>query len=320
MKVLIIKQGALGDIILATPILRQIQAYHGKDELWLLTTPAYKPLFDHWDGLSVTAFPRKGPLNTWRTIMWLRRNQFDCLYDLQSNDRSRGLTLLSGVPRRIGNHPRFPYTVHPPEPYSGQCHAFDRLNQILASAHIPAAAPQPSLPVSASTKDYVCGWLRNKGLENTAPVVLHAGASLKHPAKRWPYFGELAGMLAARGLPIIWIGAKDDAVINRDLSNTTGFDATGEFNVPQLIELGRRARFAVANDSAPMHILSCAGIPVFGIFGPTDWRRNHALGQKARVITLDNAAERKLCDPESMLLANISPAMVLERINGETLL
>jgi ADP-heptose:LPS heptosyltransferase len=33
-----------------------------------------------------------------------------------------------------------------------------------------------------------------------------------------------------------------------------------------------------------MHVLAAAGIPVFGVFGPSDWRRNHALGQAGQVI------------------------------------
>ena len=319
MKVLIIKQGALGDVIFATPILRQIQEHHSKDELWLLTTPAYESLFDNWDNLSVKAFPRKGLINTWRTIIWLRRQKFDCLYDLQSNDRSRVLTLFSGAPKRVGNHPNFPYTFHPPAPYTGQCHAFDRLNQILASAHIPPAPPRPALPIAKATKDLIDTWLEDQGLMNKKLVILHAGASVKHPAKRWPYYGELAQALAAESFCVIWIGARDDMELNRELSKKTGVNTTGEFNVQGLIELGRHVRFAVANDSAPMHILSCSGIPVFGIFGPTDWRRNYALGQKDRVITLDHAAERKQCDPESMKLEHISPAMVLDRIKSEGL-
>ena len=35
-----------------------------------------------------------------------------------------------------------------------------------------------------------------------------------------------------------------------------------------------------------MHILSCADLPVYALFGPTDWRRYHALGQEQNVISL----------------------------------
>ena len=334
MKILIIKQGALGDLILASPIIRRLQTHHGNDELWLLTTPPYAAIihhfhdgkkykaaahFDCWEGLKVKAFPRKGVINTLRTLSWLRRHRFHRIYDLQSNDRSRGLVLFAGARERVGNHAHYPYTHSPPEPYTGQCHVFDRLNQILASANVAPAPPRPSLPMSYGAVNHVAAWLAAKGLTDKKLVVLHAGASARHPAKRWPGFRELALMLNNEGFQIIWAGAADDAELNRNLSREAGIDATGEFNVLQLIALGRRASFAVTNDSAPMHILSCSGIPVFALFGPTDWRRNYALGQKDRVITLDRAPERKLCDPESMKLERIPPDMVLERIKNENL-
>ena len=54
----------------------------------------------------------------------------------------------------------------------------------------------------------------------------------------------------------------------------------------ELIELGKQALFAVTNDSAPMHILSCSDIPIYALFGPTNPKRTHALGQENRVISV----------------------------------
>jgi ADP-heptose:LPS heptosyltransferase len=61
----------------------------------------------------------------------------------------------------------------------------------------------------------------------------------------------------------------------------------------------------VTNDSGPMHALSAAGIPVFGLFGPSDWRRNHALGQAQHVIA---------CDAHDSNLAALSVDAVWSRL------
>ena len=84
------------------------------------------------------------------------------------------------------------------------------------------------------------------------------------------------------------MGGPDDYELNTHLTKSSGINATGDFDVLSLAELGRRSKFAVTNDSAPMHILSCSKIPVFGIFGPTYPRRTHALGQIQNVIYPDN--------------------------------
>ena len=64
-------------------------------------------------------------------------------------------------------------------------------------------------------------------------------------------------------------------------------DASAAFSFLQLVALTEHAQFAVANDSGPMQLLACGSIPVYGLFGPTDWRRNHAVGQRDRVLSPD---------------------------------
>jgi len=89
---------------------------------------------------------------------------------------------------------------------------------------------------------------------------------------------------APRGLRALWLGAGSDRTRNAELAARHGIDATDRFSIPQLAELARQARFAVTNDSGPMHACAAAGVPVFGLFGPSDWRRNHALGQREHVL------------------------------------
>ena len=106
--------------------------------------------------------------------------------------------------------------------------------------------------------------------------------------------------LAERGYAVIWIGANEDRDVNRRLARQVGMDASGAFNLLELAALGRRAEFAVVNDSAPMHILSASPLPVYALFGPTDWRRSHGLGQAERVLLNPVACSpchRPVCPP-----------------------
>lgn len=287
MSILIIKMGALGDLIMSTPLIRQIIEHHRSDQVWLLTSPGYARVFQDWPGLQVKALPRKGALAMLQTIVWIRGSHFKRLYDLQSSERTAILSLLSGIPERAGNHSGPAYQYHPADPYLGQCHAQQRLNQILISAGVKPCLDTPFLPVSAESKDRVVSWLRSHRLGDGSFVLMHAGASARHPHKRWPYFLELAIKLKSVGLETLWLGGKEDIELNRSLSEQSGINSAGCFSVQEEAELGRHARFAVTNDSAPMHILSCSGIPVFGLFGPTDWRRTHAVGQQHNIIALD---------------------------------
>jgi len=54
-KILVIKFGALGDVVMATSLIKQIQRFHGDSEVFLITSPAFTSVFEHWDDLSVIA-------------------------------------------------------------------------------------------------------------------------------------------------------------------------------------------------------------------------------------------------------------------------
>jgi len=82
--------------------------------------------------------------------------------------------------------------------------------------------------------------------------------------------------------------------------------------------------FAICNDSGPMHLLSLSGIPVHAFFGPTDWRRSHALGQQEHVLINPvpcSPCFLNVCPPERRheCLADISPDRVFARLQADKL-
>lgn len=319
MRVLIIKLGALGDVVMATPLIAAIQRAHPDAEHWLLTTPAFAPIFAAWPRLQTMAVPRRGLAAMLRSLRWIRQQRFARVYDLQGNDRSGILCALSGIPERVGNHTRYPYTHHPREQWTGQCHIFERMAEVLASAGVGPVAAAPLLPAGVEEEQQVRAWIERHGLAPGGFALLHAGASPQWPTKVWPYFRELAERLETRGIRAVVVGAEPDRERNRVLTAGLGIDATAAFSVPALAALAAHARFAVTNDSGPMHIISAAGIPVFGLFGPSDWRRNHAVGQAARVLACVEFAANFSGARGGDCLAAIPCAAVWAKLEAENL-
>ena len=285
--ILIIKLGALGDVVMATGLVERILRHHAPGRCVLLTSPPYGELFSAWTGLELKTFDRSSLRSTLATVQWIRRQRFRRVYDLQSNDRTGVMCGLSAIPERVGNHPRFPYNLHPQGRYTGQCHIHDRMLEVLEAAGISADAVVPCLHPSDQDREKVGVWLQEWDLADRKLIIMHAGASARRPEKRWPHFRELAVSLAQRGFLTLWAGGEEDRHTNADLARVTGADATGAFSFLQLVALTAHAQFAVTNDSGPMHLLACGSIPVYGLFGPTDWRRNHAVGQRERVLSLN---------------------------------
>ena len=313
-RILVIKLGALGDVVMATPLLDAIARHHAHDQLELLTTPPFAPLFADWPRYRVTSFARVGWRNNIAVLRWLRASRFARIYDLQGNNRSALWCALSGSPERVGNHNRFPYTHHPRDAWHGQCHIFERLRAVLASAGITDIAERPLLPCSDAARDKVAAWRLAHDLSKSRIVLLHAGASAARPEKIWPYFAALTARLVAQNFKVVLLGAEPDRMCNGALARAGGIDATSQFALAELAELARYAHFAVTNDSGPMHVLAAAAIPVFGLFGPSDWRRNHALGQAQHVIACVDHDPRFVGQRRADCLPTLSVELVWSRL------
>ncbi|MGR6034167.1 MAG: glycosyltransferase family 9 protein [Candidatus Nitrosoglobus sp.] len=328
-RVLIIKLGALGDVILAIPHIKQIVQHYSEAEIWLLTAPEFVSLFAGFPRLKIKSFPRKGVRSLVAPLHWIRSQPFEVLFDLQGSDRSKIMVALSGADRRYGLGPGFPYTHCPPNRgiVAGEVHSFSRLNKLLETADLPPVSVGSYLKASEEQRRMVSDWLARKELLGQDMVLIHAGSSTRWESKRWvnAHFITLATALEQQGLAVVWIGGAEDANLNQKLAQVIGIDATEVFSLLELAELACQARFAITTDSAPMHVIAATGTPVYALFGPTDWRRSHAIGQKERVLTHPVSCSPcylPQCPAERAhrCLVELKPEMVLARIRGDGLL
>ena len=324
--ILIIKLGALGDVVLALPLIEQLLRHQQGERVTLLTAPSWRELLSSFQRLDIVTIERRVECNMLRLLHWLLRQQFDAVYDLQGSLRSRIMTLLTQATVRAGPKAALAYT-HAASPSGGVVHAFDRFNAVLTAAGVTAAAPGMQLPSGAATRSRVSNWLQQHELTAKQLVLMHAGGSPAWPSKRWPeqHFLELAQALTGQGLTVVWLGSAAERDSNRRLARSVGVDATAAFSLAELVALGEHARFVLSNDSGPMHVLSLADVPVYALFGPTDWQRSHALGQRDHVLCNPvecSPCHLPVCPPQRAhaCLAGLAPEVVLARIEANGLL
>lgn len=320
---------ALGDLFMALPHMDVILNHHLNDDPWVLTSPAFADLFADHPRIRTAALDRRhrfGGNSTWGRILWVRRQRFAAVYDLQGNRTSRLLVRFSGAARRVGTQPDKIYTHHPERPYTHETgqNVFDRLNETLASAGLPHPKDGAELYAGKQDEDTVTKWKQDNGIRNDRYALMHAGSSRTWHSKRWPQdnFLKLAARFHSMGIETVWVGAVDDREVNHHLSRHIGIDATERFSIMQLYLLGKDALFAVTNDSGPMHIFAASGIPVFSFFGPTSWIRSHAVGQKSRVFfqkTVCSPCFSGICPPSNRhnCLLSIEPDGVFSAIQSQ---
>jgi len=330
-QILIIKMTAIGDTVIAIPHIEVISSYHHQADVWLLTAPQSKDIYESHPHLNVTILDRRhrwGPDGFWRKLLWIRRQKFDRIYDLQGNRISRLLTYYGGSPIRIGTNPRREYTHAPSEycePICGK-NVFERLNETISSAGLPEAEKKANIYLDTDDVLKIEEFKTKWQLTDKRYVVIHAGCSSDHPAKKWPvdHYLILAQLIESRRLKCVWVGTEAERETNAYLSNKVGIDSTCAFTLRQLFGFAGDALFGLGNDSCPIHIFAAAGIPVYCFFGPAYWRWSYPLAQKDRVLRYDvecSPCFRRICPSEKhhACLENILPEDVFTRIDEEIL-
>jgi heptosyltransferase-2 len=100
------------------------------------------------------------------------------------------------------------------------------------------------------------------------------------PAKRWPYFKELAERLA---LPAVLLGSAKERA---QCAAIKGRNLAGETTLDEAIDLLAGAQYVVTNDSGLMHVAAALGRPQVALFGSSSPQHTPPLSDKARVLWL----------------------------------
>lgn len=265
-RILVIKLGALGDFIQALGPSAAIRRHHAGDDITLLTTTPYvamaqaSGLFDSVATMERLPWWRFGAWAGLRS--WLRAEQFQRVYDLQTSDRSSALFRLmksgggpewSGIARGC-SHPHA-------NPGRDLMHTVDRQREQLQMAGI---AEVPAADLSFLKADV------SRFALPARYALLVPGGSAQRPEKRWPArnYGALATALAEKGIAPVVVGGKDEVDLARGIASAAppGRSLAGETSLAEIAELARGAAVAVGNDTGPMHVIAAAGCPSVVLF------------------------------------------------------
>src|SRR5438093_974487 len=100
------------------------------------------------------------------------------------------------------------------------------------------------------------------------------------PAKRWPYFKELAATLAAE---VVILGSPNDEEAARGIE---GRNLVGKTTLDEAIDLIAGAAYVVSNDSGLMHIAAALGRPLVALFGSSSPQMTPPQSGRAHVLWL----------------------------------
>jgi ADP-heptose:LPS heptosyltransferase len=257
-----VKLGAFGNIVLSLAAFAAIRQHHADARISVLTSQTYAAwlrTFPYFDDVLVDPRPRWWDLRgVHRLGRMLADGHFDRVYDLQTSSRSSRYFHLFPVKHRpewsgiafgcaLPDRDKRRNILHDTERQQGQ------LRQAGISVFPPADL----------------SWCRGDIARFGLPAdfaLLVPGSSPDRPAKRWPAarYQALAQRLTERGITPVSIGSAPEKSLAADIP--AAINLIGQTSFADIVDLARAARFAVGNDTGPMHLIATAGCAAVTLF------------------------------------------------------
>jgi lipopolysaccharide heptosyltransferase I len=351
MNVLIVRLGAMGDIVHAIPAAAAIRAAMPDARIdWVVDAKHQEVLH------LVTVLDRVVPLEGRSVAAWsdavrrLRQVSYDIALDFQGLMKSAVLARASGASRVAGfsiwhlrekgarpfysetsGHARSPAEAHEPHGREG--------GRSLAEAGEPGAREGGGHVIQKNLD-----LLRVLGIETSridfpiARVMSNAADALRArfdgdrfalinpgaawPNKRWPAdrFGAVAAFLrdvrSMRSI-VLW-GPGEEALAADVVARSSGAaELAPPTGIHDIFEVARSAELMISGDSGPLHIAAAVGTPTVAIFGPTDPCRNGPWSTEDRVVSRYDACAchyDRRCHERDWCLQSITVAEVTAAI------
>lgn len=281
-KVLVIATRQIGDVLLTTPLIRQVRKRWPNARIEVLGFTGTLGMLrgnPDVDGLVETPF-RAGWLGSWTLVARLWR-RYDLALVTDQGDRAHLLGWVAAsrrrgiVPARSGSNwwkRMLLDTVVVSAGDLGNVHAAAEKQSLLGAPADAAAEPVVGVipPVAAPLPARVGSVLRH------GAVIIHAPSMW--PYKQWPlgHFEKLVNGLLADGLQVVLTGSAGErdqscvAPLRALAAPPQLLDLSGQLDFAQLVGLFQDAALYIGPDTSITHLAAATGVPVIAIFGPTN--------------------------------------------------
>ncbi len=279
-RILIIKLRYIGDVLLATPVLKNLRLSFPNARLDILVNAGTEEIIKHnWDIDEIILIERGSFVRQLTFIRNLRRRNYDLVIDLTDSDRSAIINYLSRAPIRVGYNSEHRWRgicyTHVIRANRNKMHTVDYHLELLHALNISVKSSELVLQLSQQDEDYVDKIFTEYNLNDGKPIILfHPGA--RWWFKSWPpeYFAKLADVIQQDlKCHVIFAGSLLDQKTMGKIQNliqSRYISLVGRTTVLQLAALLKRCRLFIGNDNGMMHVATAVGTPVVAFFGLTN--------------------------------------------------
>jgi ADP-heptose:LPS heptosyltransferase len=324
-KILVVHQGALGDLILALPAIKALREFLQPAWLemaghpWTLALVQGRPyadaIMDINRGDMVPLFQDNAPLPA-----TLKRDigHFDAAFCFSRSEALAHNLRRAGI-SKVFTLPSFP---------KKRMHVIDHHLSSLKALEIAAAATPPMIHLRHEERQEAERFLLRKGWDLQGIVALHPGAGSRK--KAWPAarFAALARALASTGRQILIIEGPADKAAAQEVVAGLGdirYLLVRDLPIARLAALLGLVSLFIGNDSGVSHVAAALKKPTIALFGPTDpcvWapRNDRAFWLQGRAACAPCAGDAQRRCQQQQCLDSITVEAIMALIAEKSLI
>lgn len=255
----------LGDVVMVLPLLRAVRKARPDAEIHLLAKGSFALLLDKVGCADyVHALPKRN-FYYFRSFFRLRKTYPDVWLCFTNSFRGDLESFLTRCPQRFGikrkstTRPLLTHTYNLPADFDESKHHQTELwNNFLTHFGLLES------PVTTPLFNYT--------LTTNGPIALLPGSE-NSPEKRWPvdHFRTLISLRPTDSFVIL--GTPADTSIANELAANLGNNVTnlcGKTDLIGFMDELAKCRLVISNDSGGLHLANAMGLPVIGLYGPTN--------------------------------------------------
>jgi lipopolysaccharide heptosyltransferase II len=324
--------GAVGDVVLSTPLLEALRLAFPSARITYLVGSTAAPALDNltWIDHRIVLVddPQSRRREDLRVFVEVLRGRFDLAFCLTRADKLALMFWLSRVPVRVGYTPLrfsrlFTHVVDTAEPRFAKMH---RTEYFLAAAELLGVPPPPMIRLRYEVSPAEHEWARSLLAKSGARpeeilVAIHPGTSkVLVEKRRWSIsnFVHVARRVSERRhCRVVLLGGSNEAAEIREFLSSgisRVINLAGDLTLRQLAAVLQQCSMLVHNDSAPLHLAVAVGTPVLAIFGYQNTVLWGPLGRRDRIVRRDLSCSPCLpefpCDREFECIRRLEPDAV----------
>ena len=310
-KIAIMQTAKLGDMVCTTPMFRAVKEKYPEVKVFAIGNEINREILEHNPDVDGYLVYKN---NFWELLKNIKKEKIDFACDTNPSFLGLATLYLAGVPLIAS-----PVIKNGFSPVETRLYKMLRKFVVAVSHHMGNYAPGEYLrllePVgifSDNTKKYlyftkqadeaIKKFFISNEVDISKDFVVGISPSVGNKIKEWETekFAQLAGYIYSHyNAKIVIMGGKDDVAKSKEMIKTlnrdTKFtDTTGLFNLDNLKALISKLSLFISVDTGPVYIAEAFGVPTIDIIGPMDEREQPPVGEKNKVVILENRKQSVL--------------------------